>query len=88
MKYSTGDIQGKYDILDVVFASSDSANGFDYPTATTNLGEYAKELGADAVINIAYQQREYTGTKKVCFQEQNERRFEIFAAGTCIKFTK
>ena len=86
MKYSTGEIENKYKVVDVVFGYSDSANGFDYPSATQNLGTVAEELNADAVINISYNQREYTGTKKVCFQDKNERRFEIFAHGTAVKF--
>ena len=80
------DIENKYKVVDVVFGYSDSANGFDYPSATQNLGTVAEELNADAVINISYNQREYTGTKKVCFQDKNERRFEIFAHGTAVKF--
>ena len=87
MLYSMGEIEKKYQVLDVVFSHSDSAGGFDYPTATQNLGAVATEIQADAVINITYNQREYVGTKKVCFQTQDERRFEIFASGTAVKFT-
>ena len=87
MKYSTGNIEQKYQVLDVVFGYSDSNDGFNYPAATNSLGSVAKDLEADAVINIAYHQREYVGTKKVCFQNQDERRFEIFASGTAVKFT-
>ena len=87
MKYSTGSVEEKYQVLDVVFGYSDSNDGFDYPAATNNLGSVAEELGADAIINIAYQQREYVGQKRVCFQAQDEKRFEIFASGTAVKFT-
>jgi uncharacterized protein YbjQ (UPF0145 family) len=86
MDYSTGDIPKKYKILDVVFGTSDAKSGFNYADATQSLGKYASELNADAVINISYQQREYTGQKKVCFGTQPERRFEIFASGTAVKF--
>ena len=84
MDYSTGDIPKKYKTLDVVFGTSDSSSGFRYRDATQKLGNNASELNADAVINISYQQREYT--TKVCFGTQNERRFEIFASGTAVKF--
>lgn len=86
MYYSTGEIEKKYQVVDVVFGYSDSAGGFDYPAATQNLGAVAEKLQADAVINISYNQREYTGSKTVCFQKQNEPRFEIFASGTAVKF--
>jgi len=70
MKYSTGDIQSKYEVMEVVFAYSDSNDGFQYEEITQTIGESADELGADAVIFIAYQQREYTGSKQVCFKKR------------------
>lgn len=87
MKYSTGGIENNHQVVDVVFGYSDSAGGFDFPAATQNLGVVAEELQADAVINISYSNREYTGTKKVCFQDKDERRYEVFARGTAVKFT-
>ena len=86
MRYSTGEIDKQYVVVDVVFGYSDSNSGFDYPAATQDLGSVAETVGADAVINIAYGQREYVGKKKVCFQKLDERRFEIFASGTAVKF--
>lgn len=86
MIYSTGEIENKYKVIDVVFGYSDSAQGFEYASAKQNLGTVAEELDADAVIYISYNQREYIGTKKVCFQDQKESRFEIYAHGTAVKF--
>ena len=86
MRFSTGEIENNYEVIDVVFGYSDSATGFAYKEATQNLGTVAEKLNADAVINISYKHREYTGTKKVCFQDQTENRFEMFATGTAVKF--
>ena len=86
MIYSTGEIENKYKVIDVVFGQSDSAQAFEYASATQNLGTVAEELNADAVINISYNQREYIGTKKVCFQDQKDSRFEIYSHGTAVKF--
>ena len=86
MRYSTGEIEIKYEVVDVIFGYSNSTTGFEYVKATQNLGAIAEDINADAVIYISFNQREYTGTKKVCFQDQIERRFEIYATGTAVKF--
>ena len=85
MDYSTGDIPKKYKILDVVFGTSDAKSGFNYADATQSLGKYASELNADAVINISYQQREYTGQKKVCLSIANVEMLEDLRASCSMK---
>ena len=85
---STGDIHEPYTIVDVVFATGNSTQGFlkiadpveAYSEVLKSLKEAASRVGGDAVINVAFNYREATESGALA----NKQVFEIIAFGTAI----
>ena len=86
---STGDVPYKYEIIDLVFACSSDSEGFwepgvdpieAYSVATNLLEEVARDVAADAVINIRFETR--VAHKENLSQSQV---FEVYATGTAVR---
>jgi hypothetical protein len=84
---STGDIPGRYDIIDLVFAHASSnespLEGVPFAEVFTTvkgrLAQQAGQLGANAVIHIHFDFR----TAKTVMELP--RSFEVFASGTAVR---
>ena len=89
MLLSTGDIKDNYQVLDLVFASGNSTEGFlkncqpidAYQKVAQLLAKTASSIGADGVINIRFDFR-VAATQGVFSPNQV---FEVYAYGTAVK---
>ena len=85
---STGDLKQPYDIVDVVFAYGSSGEGFlktanpleAYGKVANELRDHAAKLGANAIVNAAFDYRTASGTG--C--SSGKLLFEVFAYGTAV----